>query len=141
MFSKSRATSKHTRKAAKNFAVNDFMHRNQEWMKERKNKYKKAKEIAEMQEMDQCTFKPKTLSKEFLMKQQSLHLRNKISKSLSPHKIAISDLYDLSVMKKARMRIERQDNTDRGCSSIDDQVSPKMCPSNDTKSPQDIKGN
>ena len=58
-----------------------------------------------------------------LRKNKTEKLRSKISKSLSPNKIKLSDQFDLSVMKQARMRIER---SDEGANDIQDQMSPKQ---------------
>jgi len=44
------------------------MERNQKWLKEKSQKQKKMKEKIEKKEMNECTFKPKTYSKDFLKK-------------------------------------------------------------------------
>ena len=80
--------------------------------------------------MFECTFKPKTHGKDFILKQKSERLRSKISRSFSPQKIKISEKFDLSVMKHARMRIERDDETDN---QLIGQVSPKNFPPSNGK--------
>lgn len=79
--------------------------------------------------MKQCTFKPKTSGKEFLVKKaersisptqpcvgsdsgvpsplKELQKTNKFKR----HKMKLCDQFDLSVMKQARMRIERGEDS------------------------------
>lgn len=83
------------------------------------------KETADKQKMDQWTFKPKTYGKDFLLRQKHDKLKSKVSRSLSPQKVKISEQFDLSVIKQARLRIERQDDQ---ITDLVDQVSPKMFP-------------
>lgn len=101
------------------------MSRNQKWMENKDKKFKKMKETADKQKMDQCTFKPKTQGKDFLLRQKHDKLKSKVSKSLSPQKIKLSEQFDLSVIKQARLRIERQDDQ---ITNLADQVSPKRFP-------------
>ena len=77
--------------------------------------------------MSQCTFKPKLNAKEFLMRKKSEKLKSKISKSLSPHRMWLNDQFDMSVLNKWRLRVERQDED-----NCIDQISPQNWPpSND----------
>lgn len=105
--------------------TSDFMKRNQKWMEDKDKKFKKMKQKVEKQEMKECTFKPNTQGKDFLKKKTTQKLKSKISRSLSPHKIQISDHFDLSVMKQARLRIERPEDAKN---NLNDQVSPKYYP-------------
>ena len=104
------------------------MERNEEWVREKVEKERKAKEGRDRQEMQECTFKPKTLGKEFLKKQKERHFR-----------LSISNRFDLSVMEKGRMRIERKESDDTRNSM--ERVSPKVCPSSHkNQSALSIKG-
>jgi hypothetical protein len=91
----------------------NFMERNKEWVREKQEKEKKAKEGREKLEMEECTFKPKTLGKEFLKKQKERHFR-----------LSMSNRFDMSVMEKGRMRIERNESDETRNSM--ERVSPKM---------------
>ena len=107
----------------------NFISRNQKWIEEKEKRHLKAKANADKQKMNECTFKPKLNVKEFLMRKKSDQLRSKISKSLSPNRIFLTDQFDMSTLNKWRLRIERQDD---GLSNWADQISPKNChPSND----------
>jgi hypothetical protein len=98
-----------------------FISRNQKWMERKSKKFEKMKKKADKKQMDQCTFKPKTHGKDFLLRQKHDKLKSKVSRSLSPQKIKISEKYDLSVMEEARLRIERQDD---GLNNLADHASP-----------------
>jgi len=73
--------------------------------------------------MKECTFRPKVDSKVLMKKNRSEHLRNKISKSLSPNRVFQLDKFDISTIKQSRLRIERNDDK---ISNFVDQMSPKV---------------
>lgn len=110
--------------AKQSCSPDNFIARNQKWIEEKQKRHQKAKANAERQTMNEWTFRPKLNAKEFLMKKKSDQLRSKISKSLSPNRMYLTDPFDMSTLNKWRLRIERQDD---GSSFWADQISPKNC--------------
>ncbi|CAI2372110.1 unnamed protein product [Moneuplotes crassus] len=112
--------------------TDDFMTRNKRWVEQKKKKQRETKEIQDKKKLQECTFKPKTLAKEYMNRKKTEKLRSRVSRSLSPQKIKISDQFDLSVLKKARMRVEHADQEDR----LIGQASPKNIPPSEVKESQ-----
>ena len=106
------------------YAKNSFIERNKRWIEKQQNKQIKAKETAENMKMKECTFQPNVTARISVKKRQSDQLRSKISRSMSPNNVFQLDNYDMSVIKKSRMRIERDD--DKPSSYFIDQVSPEV---------------